>query len=214
MARSRGKYTKAIGLTNTTGATRPKMRFKQSGNDMVDIQAKFPKLDIINSATGTSPVYSIFVDPTAFNSAVVGIAKQYQEYVVTTNNLHYVPNVGTTTGGKVWAAYFDSAEIMHRAFNSSLPNPAGLVKNCSTVECWPVWSEHTLVAPRNTRKKQFQIDNSNYTSYAVSDFDRAVQGVWLMYTEGNVTVNQNFGVINMTVKTHLVGLQDSSFSGI
>nr|WRQ65891.1 structural protein [Tolivirales sp.] len=198
------------------------MKMRMLG-DAVLLKGSIPLFDVVSATSGPQTLYDSAVDPASFGGNITVVAANYQEYIVQSSSFHYVPNVGTTTSGKIWAAYFDNPEVIYRMLNNLTTDPYVLIKRASTVHCWPVWAEKTMVSPSNRRRRQFQIDKTppypydagkDYSlSLGVADIDRSVQGSWFWFVEG-APAETNCGVVNVTAEVKLIGLQDSSISGV
>lgn len=89
--------------------------------------------------------------------------------------VEWLPNLGSTTGGRVFACFVDNPERARNLFiawfewnGESDPATKQVkfefyrsgIQGSGNVVSWPVWMSKTLALPSNTRRKRFDVDKT------------------------------------------------------
>ncbi len=170
------------------------------------------------STSGAAQAFGIIpIDPALHSTSLdpgSTVARQYQEYLVTSHGIKYTPAVGTTTPGTLWMAYVDNPEIIFK-FYSGVYVYADYLAIAQTTrhnKSTPIWeaTEFSVSAP--PRRKMFSVDTT-VPSTSAEQADRTVQGAYIFATTA-APFSTTLGYITDSYAARLKGLQSIVATGV
>jgi hypothetical protein len=139
------------------------------------------------------------------------VIKNYSEYRFKHAKIHYTPQVGTTTTGVVYLAYFDNPEIIFKAQTYAHATLLSLCQSAVYSVSAPVWQALELPAQMRYRRKVYAVDSTQPASS--TEADMVAHGVWL-YAVIGAPVSTTLGVLSIDYAAEAMSLQLQSASGI
>jgi len=194
-------------------ARAPRRKFNGSIGGEGRVSSRYLAAGVVTGAGQTSGY--VLVDPpqhSSTNDPGAAVLINYSNYKVTSSKFIYVPAVGTTTTGTIWAAYIDNPEVIYKILNfytgSQITN---IVQNSSNAKAVPVWEPMELSMNRPPRNKSFSVDTSSIIS--TDQANRATQGIWVWATTA-APLSTTLGTILEEYTCVGENLQPAVFTGV
>lgn len=195
-------------------ARAPKRKFAGSMGGEGRVTSRYTNSGVSTGAAQTGGW--IYIDPpkhSVANDPGAGVIVNYSNYRVLASRFIYVPAVGTTTTGTMWAAYIDNPEVIKNIVNSnySLSTLTNIAQNSSKSKAVPIWEPLELSMTCPPRRRLFSVDTD--TPSTAEQADRAVQGLWLWVTTA-APLGTALGVILQEYTAVGENLQPTVFTGV
>lgn len=142
------------------------------------------------------------------------VARQYQEYFVTSHGIKFTPAVGTTTPGTLWMAYVDNPEIIFKFYSGAYAyaDYLAIAQTTRHNKSTPIWEATEFSVSSPPRRKMFSVDTTT-PNVSAEQTDRTVQGAYI-YATTACPFSSTLGYITDSYAARLKGLQSIVATGV
>lgn len=161
------------------------------GGAVVDVSFKTP---VQTTGAGSGNLYGFgLLSPAQTVSYIINFAESYQFFKVTKVHIRWVPTVGATSGGYVYAACVSNPEMMLKLYNgvyNTVNDWPDLVNSLKVSSNTPLYQPLDMSIPSSelVRRKWYSTESS--TLFTAEQMDRAVPAafMWTIYGPANTTL--------------------------